>query len=75
MWCICRLEILENEVTGSGDRIALGLYIASAAGRSDLGCREQIERLIAASVPVVPLIEAGAAFSDGVPDSPPDQCA
>jgi TIR domain len=64
-----RLEILENEVREPGERIALGLYVASTAGRSDPSCREQIERLTAASVPVVPLIEASAAFSDVVPDS------
>jgi TIR domain len=64
-----RLEILENEMRDPGDRITLGLYVASTAGRNDPGCREQIERLIAASVPIVPLIEAGAAFSDVVPDS------
>lgn len=63
------LEILENEVANPHDAVALGLYVGSAAGCADPKCRELIERLLEGSVPVVPLVNAGANFSDVVPDS------
>jgi hypothetical protein len=63
-----QLEILENQSSRSDDAIALGLYIASIAGRSDESCRQQAEKLIMANVPVVPLVEASAKFDEVVPD-------
>jgi hypothetical protein len=64
-----RLDILENADSHTSDTIALGLYLASVEGRSDRGCNERIERLAATSIPIVPLVAAGAGFADLVPDT------
>ena len=64
-----RLNIVEAEIPSARDAISLGVYLASAEGRSDRACCEQIERLMAMSIPVVPVVSAGTNFSDVVPDS------
>jgi TIR domain len=63
-----QLEMLENQSSRSDDAIALGLYIASIAGRSDESCCQQVKQLITENVPVVPLVEASAKFDEVVPD-------
>ena len=63
-----QLEILENQSSRSDDAITLGLYIGTLAACSDDSCRQQVEQLITANVPMVPLIEASAKFDEVVPD-------
>jgi SLOG cluster3 family/TIR domain len=64
-----KLEILVNQMVDPGDYIALGLYFGSNAASTDPECREQIESLKKASIPVVPLVVAGADFQEFVPNS------
>lgn len=64
-----RLEIVENAGSDDAENIALGLYLASAEGLSDVRCNEQIARLTAESIPVVPVVCVGDTFSSVVPAS------
>lgn len=52
-----------------GASLAVALYFGSEVGCSSLGCHDAIEALLAAKVPVVPVLREDQGFSTTVPSS------
>ena len=63
------LTIKANQTAVPADAVALGLYLASAQGRSSAGCLQGIDTLRASDVAVVPVVAPGDDFHTVVPDS------
>jgi hypothetical protein len=63
------VDVLENQSCDGSETIVLGLYLASVEGQSDADCNAQIARLMADSVPVIPVVGRNDIFRDVVPES------
>jgi hypothetical protein len=67
------LEIIENPKESTSDhlskRISLGVFIGSKEGKNNVNCNNQINTLISAKIPVIPILVASNDFPDIAPES------